>query len=71
MLKTQCRKMSNSKALVKDDGLRYWLKNLTPLHPHIAVQLNHTLDEGKILTIFDDFRKDSNVPKRPVKAKCV
>ena len=41
----QCRKMSNWKAAGKGSVQRYWLKNFTSLHPRIAVQLNHILDE--------------------------
>ena len=41
----QCRKTPNWKAPQKDDVQRYWLKDLTSLHPDIAVQLNHILDE--------------------------
>ena len=44
MLKMQCKNMPNSKALVKDSVLGYSLKNLSLLHPRIAVQLNHILD---------------------------
>ena len=35
--------MPNWKALGKDGVQGYWLKNLTSLHPHIAVQLNQIL----------------------------
>ena len=44
MVKMQCRNMPNWKASGKDGVQRYWLKNLTSLHPRIAVQLNHVLD---------------------------
>ena len=37
MVKMQCRKMLNWKAPGKDGVQRYWLKNLTLLHPRIAV----------------------------------
>ena len=45
MVKMQCRKMPNWKAPGKDGVHGYWLKNFTSLHPRIAVQLNHILDE--------------------------
>ena len=73
MVKMQCRKMPNWKALGKDGVQGYWLKNLTSLHPHIAVQLNQILDgERKVhpLTRLDDLWKGSTVPKRPGKKKC-
>ena len=72
IVKLQYRKMPNWKAPRKDmQG--YWLKNLTSLHPHIAVQLNQTLDgERKVhpLTRLDDLWKGITVPKRPGKKKC-
>ena len=72
IVKLQYRKMPNWKAPRKDmQG--YWLKNLTSLHPHIAVQLNQILDgERKVhpLTRLDDLWKGSTVPKRPGKKKC-
>ena len=40
IVKIQCRKMPNWKAPGKATGL----KNLTSLHPPIAMQLNHILD---------------------------
>ena len=44
MVKMQCRKMPNWKAPGKDGVQGYWSKDLTSLHPHIAVQLNQILD---------------------------
>ena len=44
MVKMQFRKMPNWKTPVKHGVQVYWLKNLTSLHPCIAVQLNHFLD---------------------------
>ena len=44
MVKMQCRKMPNSKALVKDVVQGFWLKNLTSLCPRIVVQLNQIPD---------------------------
>ena len=41
MVKMQCKMMPNWKDPGKDDVKEYWLKNLTSLHPRIAVQLNH------------------------------
>ena len=49
IVKMQCRKMPNWKALGKDGVQRYWLKNLTSFHPHIAVQLNQILDGERTL----------------------
>ena len=47
MVKMQCRKMPNWKAPGKDGVQGYWSKDLTLLHPHIAVQLNQILDGEK------------------------
>ena len=44
MVKMQCRRMPNRKSPGKDGVQGYWLKNLTLLHAHIAVQLNQILD---------------------------
>ena len=44
MVKMEWKKMPNWKAPGKDGVQGYWLKNLTSLHPRIAVQLNHILD---------------------------
>ena len=38
--------MPNWKAPGKDGVQGYWSKDLTSLHPHIAVQLNQILDGG-------------------------
>ena len=45
MVKMQCRIMPNWKAPGKDDMQGYWLKNLTSLHPRIAMQVNISLME--------------------------
>ena len=37
MVKMQCRKMPDWKAAGKDGVQGYWLKNLTSLHPRIAM----------------------------------
>ena len=42
--------MLNWKAPGKDGVQGYWLKNLTLLHPHIAVQLDQILDGERPLT---------------------
>ena len=57
MLKMQCRKMPNCKAPWKDGVQRYWLKNLTSLHPRIAVQLNHILEGERPLPDWMTFGK--------------
>ena len=44
MVKMECRKIGNWKGPGKDSVQRYWLKNLTSLHPSIAAQLNHILN---------------------------
>ena len=49
IVKMQCRKMPNWKAPWKDGVQGYWLKNLTSLHPRIAVQLNHIPDGERSL----------------------
>ena len=49
IVKMQCRKMPNWKALGKDGVQRHWLKNVTSLHPHIAMQLNQILDGERTL----------------------
>ena len=50
MVKIQCRKMSDWKTPGKDGAQGHSPKNLTSLHPHIAVHLNHILDAKIILT---------------------
>ena len=77
IVKMQCRKMPNWKAPWKDGEQGYWLKNLTSLHPHIAVQLNHILDRerplpdwmtsGKTVPCQKDLEKGSAVDNcRPI-----
>ena len=46
MVKIQCRKMPNWKTPGKDGVQVCLLKNLTLLHPSIAMQLNH-ISDGK------------------------
>ena len=50
MVKIQCRKMSDWKTPGKDGAQGHSPKNLTSLHPYIAVHLNHILDAKIILT---------------------
>ena len=57
MVKMQCREMSNWKASGKDCVQGYWLKNLTSLHPRIAMQLNHVLDGERPLPDWKIFGK--------------
>ena len=64
MVKMQCRKMPNWKAPGKDGVQGHWLKNLTSLHLHLAVQLNHIANGERSLPDWMTFRKDSTVPKR-------
>ena len=49
--------MPNWKALGKDGVQGYWLKNLTSLHPHIALQLNQILDGERPLRDWMTFGK--------------
>ena len=72
MAKMQCRKMLNQKALGKDGVQGYWLKNLTSLHPCIAVQLNYTLD-GERLARLDDLTMPKTLlcQKDPAKGSAV
>ena len=50
MVKMRCTKMPNWDGPGKDGVQGYWLKNLTYLHPHIAVQINHILDDERPLS---------------------
>ena len=62
MVKMQNRKITNWVAPAKDVEQGCWLKNLTSLHPHIAVQLMiHIVDGGPL----PDW-----MPKRPGKGQC-
>ena len=49
--------MLNWKTPGKDDVQGQWLKNLTPLHPRIAVQLNQILDGERPLPDWMTFGK--------------
>ena len=57
MVKMQCRELPNWKAIGKVGVQGYWLKNLTLLHPRIAVQLNHILDGERPLPDWITFGK--------------
>ena len=57
MRKMQCRKMPNWKTPGKDIVQGCWLKNLSLLHPHIAVQLNQILDRERPLPDWMTFGK--------------
>ena len=57
LVKMQCRKMPNWKASGKDCVQGYWLKNLTSLHPRIAMRLNHVLDGERPLPDWMTFGK--------------
>ena len=71
MVKMQCRKMPNWKAPGKDGMQRYWLKNLTLLHPSIAVQLNHILDGERHLPVWMTLGKTVLCQKNPAKGSAV
>ena len=45
----------------------HWLKNLAPLHPRIAVQLNQILDGERPLPDWMTFGKTSLCQKDPAK----
>ena len=74
MVKMQCRKMPNWNDPGKDDVQGYWLKNLTSLNPHIAVQLNHILDildkEQPLPPDWMTFGNTALCTKRPGKWQC-
>ena len=71
MVKMQCRKMPNWKALGKDGVQGYWLKNLTPFHPHIAVQLNLILHGERALPDWMIFGKTVLCQKDAAKGSAV
>ena len=71
MVKMQCRKMTNWKGPGKDGVQGYWSENLTSLHPHIAVQLNHIPDGERTLPDWVTFRKTILCQKDPAKASAV
>ena len=70
MLKTQCRKMPNRKAPGKDGLQGYWSKNLTSLHPRVAVQLNQILDAETPLPDWMTFGRTVLCQKDLTKKKC-
>ena len=49
----------------------YWLKNLTSLHPHIVLQLNHILDGQRPLPDWMNFGKIVLCQKDPAKGSAV
>ena len=59
--------MPNWKAPGKDGVQGYCLKNLTSLHPRIAVQLIHILDGERRLPDWITFRKTVLCQKDPAK----
>ena len=63
--------MPNWKAPGKDGMQRYWLKNLTLLHPSIAVQLNHILDRERHLPVWMTLGKTVLCQKDPAKGSAV
>ena len=71
MVKMQCRKMPNWKVLGKDGVKGYWLKNLTSVHPRIAVQLNRILDGERPLPDWMIFGKTVLCQKHPAKGSAV
>ena len=62
--------MINWKALGEDGVQRYWLKNLTSLHPRIAVQLYQILEGERPLPDWMTFGKTILCQKIPSKRKC-
>ena len=71
MVKMQCRGMPNRKSPGKDGVQGYWLKNLTLLHAHIAVQLNQILDGERPLPNWMTFGKTVLCQKDPAKGIAV
>ena len=71
MVKMECRKISNWKGPGKDGVQRYWLKNLTSLHPSIAAQLNHILNGERPLPERMTFGKTVLCQKDPAKGSAV
>ena len=67
----QCRKLPNWKAPGKDGVQGYWLKNLTSLHPSIAMQLNQILDGERPLPDWMTFGKTVLCHKDPAKGNAV
>ena len=53
----QCTKIPNWKVPGKDGVQRYWLKNLSSLHPHISVQLSYILHAERPLSDWMTFGK--------------
>ena len=71
MVQTQYRKIPNWIAPGKDGVQGYWLKNLTSLHLHIAVQLNHILNRERPLPDWMTFGKTVLYQKDPAKGSAV
>ena len=71
MVKMQCRKMPNWKVLGKDGVKGYCLKNVTSVHPRIAVQLNRILDGERPLPDWMIFGKTVLCQKYPAKGSVV
>ena len=71
MVKMQGRKMPNQKAPGKDGIQGYWLKNLTPLHSRIAVELNHILQGERPLPDQMTFGKTVLCQRDPAKGSAV
>ena len=63
--------MPNWKALAKGGVQGHWLKNLTSLHPCIAVQLNQILDGERPLPDWITFGKTVLCQKDPAKGSAV
>ena len=63
--------MHNWKAPGKDGVQKYWLKNLTSLHPCIVVQLNHIRDGERPLADWMTFGKAVLCQKYPAKGSAV
>ena len=59
------------KAPGKDGVQRYWLRNLTSLHPRIAVQLNNILEQERPLPDCMTFGKEVLCQKDPAKGSAV
>ena len=71
MVKMQYRKMPNWKAPGKDGVQGCWLKNLTSLHPCMAVQLNHIFGGERPLLNWMTFGKTVLCQKDPAKGSAV
>ena len=70
-IRMQCRKVPSWKTPGKDGVQGYWLKNLTSLHPPIAVRLNHILDGERPLPDWMTFGKTVLCQKDLAKSSAV